>query len=105
MAISASIDPSGTCGGPVLAGFTDRLAAYARLGWETMPERLLAAGISWKVYNDPMGLIALSPLPYFRAYNDPLSTTGGPSPPAAEEQLHAGPGGNPGPAARAILMR
>ena len=41
-----------------------------------MPERLLAAGVSWKVYNDPTGLIGLSPLPYFKAYNNPFSITG-----------------------------
>jgi phospholipase C len=56
--------------------FTDRLAEYGKLSWETMPERLLAAGISWKVYNDPLGLLALSPLPYFKAYNNPFSVTG-----------------------------
>jgi Phosphoesterase family len=44
--------------------------------WQTMPEALLAAGVSWKVYNDPLALLALSPLPYFKAYNDPLSLTG-----------------------------
>jgi phospholipase C len=41
-----------------------------------MPERLLAAGVSWKVYNDPLGLAALSPLPYFKNYNNPFSITG-----------------------------
>ncbi len=32
--------------------------------------------MSFKVYNDPLGLLALSPLPYFKAYNDPYSPTG-----------------------------
>lgn len=76
MLMSASIDPEGTHGGPVVQTFTDRPAEYAKLSWETMPERLLAAGVSWKVYNDPIGLAALSPLPYFKNYNDPLSVTG-----------------------------
>lgn len=76
MAMSASIDPAGRDGGPVVRTFTDRLANYGKLSWEIMPERLLAAGISWKVYNDPLGLVALSPLPYFTAYNNPLSVTG-----------------------------
>ena len=76
MAMSASIDPAGARGGPVVQTFTDRLAEYGKLSWPTMPERLLAAGVSWKVYNDPLGLVALSPLPYFKAYNDPLSVTG-----------------------------
>jgi phospholipase C len=76
MSLSASIDPNGTGGGPVVETFTDRLAEISTLSWETMPEALLAAGVSWKVYNDPLGLIGLSPLPYFKAYNDPLSVTG-----------------------------
>jgi len=76
MLMSASIDPEGANGGPVVETFTDRPAEYGKLSWETMPERLLAAGVSWKVYNDPIGLLALSPLPYFKNYNDPLSITG-----------------------------
>jgi phospholipase C len=76
MGMSASIDPAGTAGGPVVQTFTNRVAEYGKLSWETMPERLLAAGVSWKVYNDPLGLLALSPLPYFKAYNDPFSVTG-----------------------------
>jgi phospholipase C len=76
MTMSAWIDPDGTAGGPVVETFTDRVAEYGALSWETMPEALLAAGVSWKVYNDPLSLVALSPLPYFKAYNDPLSLTG-----------------------------
>jgi phospholipase C len=76
MGISAWIDPHGTNGGPVVETFTDRLAEYGKLSWETMPQALLSAGVSWKVYNDPTGLLGLSPLPYFKAYNNPLSITG-----------------------------
>jgi phospholipase C len=74
MAVSATIDPAGAAGGPVLVTReTDRAAHYGKLRWETMPERLLDAGVSWKVYNDPLGLLALSPLPYFRAFTKPKS--------------------------------
>ena len=76
MGMSAWIDPAGANGGPVVETFDDRVAEYGKLSWETMPERLLAAGVSWKVYNDPTGLIGLSPLPYFKAYNNPFSVTG-----------------------------
>jgi phospholipase C len=76
MAMSATIDPAGSAGGPVVETFTDRPAEYGKLSWTTMPERLLSAGVSWKVYNDPTGLLGLSPLPYFKAYDDPLSLTG-----------------------------
>ncbi len=44
--------------------------------WTTMPEQLLDAGVTWKVYNDPTGLALFSPLPYFKAYNDPTTTRG-----------------------------
>jgi phospholipase C len=76
MGMTASIDPHGTGGGPVVETFTDRPAHYDTLDWETMPEALLAHGVSWKVYNDPLGLLALSPLPYFKSYNDPFSVKG-----------------------------
>ena len=76
MGMSASIDPAGQAGGPVVETYTDRFAEYGQLSWETMPERLLSAGVSWKVYNDPTGLLGLSPYPYFKAYDDPFSITG-----------------------------
>jgi phospholipase C len=76
MAVSGTIDPDGKAGGPVLETFGDRIAHYGTLHWETMPERLQAAGISWKVYNHPLAELALSPLPYFKAFTDPLSVTG-----------------------------
>jgi len=76
MLMSGSIDPEGTHGGPVVETFSNRLGEYGRLTWETMPERLLEAGVSWKVYNDPIGLVALNPLPYFKNYDNPLSITG-----------------------------
>jgi phospholipase C len=75
MGMSASIDPAGVAGGPVVETFVDRPAEYGKLTWETMPERLMAAGVSWKVYNDPLGLLALSPLPYFKSFSDIFSLT------------------------------
>jgi phospholipase C len=76
MAMSASIDPSGTHGGPIVVTTSNRVAATGTLSWETYPEALLKAGVSWKVYNDPTGLIGLNPLPYFKNYVNPFSLTG-----------------------------
>ena len=77
MAWSGTIDPDGAAGGPVLVTRgVDRLRYYGSLRWETMPERLLEAGVSWKVYNDPAGLFAFNPLPYFRAYANAESGKG-----------------------------
>jgi phospholipase C len=76
MAMSATIDPEGRAGGPVVQTYGDRLAEFGRLRWETMPERLLDAGVTWRIYNDPLATLALSPLPYFHAYADPFSVRG-----------------------------
>jgi phospholipase C len=77
MALSGTIDPAGTGGGPVLVTQTSgRPQQYGTFDWTTMPEQLLDAGVTWKVYNDPTGLALFSPLPYFKAYNDPTTTRG-----------------------------
>jgi phospholipase C len=46
--ISATLDPAGKNGGPLISD-----APYASLSWRTMPEALQAHGISWKVYTSP----------------------------------------------------
>jgi phospholipase C len=76
MAMSAWIDPAGVAGGPVITTASDRLARTGTLTWKTMPEALLEAGVSWKVYNDPTGLLGLGVLSYFKNYTDVLSLTG-----------------------------
>jgi phospholipase C len=77
VAFSAWNDPHGTGGGPVLeTQVTGRPEQYGKFTWETMPERLLDAGVTWKVYNDPTGLALFSPLPYFKAYTDVSSSRG-----------------------------
>ncbi len=64
--------PPARGGGPVLVTQTSgRPQQYGTFEWTTMPEQLLDAGVTWKVYNDPTGLALFSPLPYFKAYNDP----------------------------------
>jgi phospholipase C len=44
---------------------------YGNFTWTTMPEQLSAAGVSWKVYNDPTALLELSPFPYFKTFYEP----------------------------------
>jgi phospholipase C len=74
---SATIDPSGAQGGPVLVTqTTGRPEQYGTFSWTTMPEQLLDAGVTWKVYNDPTGLALFNPLPYFKAYTQPDTTRG-----------------------------
>lgn len=54
--ISATVDPDGLQGGPVLVNPT--MPPIAQYSWTTMPENLSAAGVSWKVYQNktPLGL-------------------------------------------------
>ena len=80
--LSATIDSSGTNGGPVLftPAFTGPTAAeaVASVSWPTMPEALLDHNVSWKVYQVPgtsvgpgidqnLGL-AFNALLYFKQY-------------------------------------
>jgi len=54
-ALSATIDPSGKDGGPVVEtpGFANASEAVGSCRWETMFERLLDDGVSWKFYQEP----------------------------------------------------
>jgi phospholipase C len=71
MWFSASIDPAGEHGGPVLTTLTaNRAQQYGALNWRTMPENLSEAGVSWKVYQDASSETLLNPLLYFKNYTD-----------------------------------
>jgi phospholipase C len=76
MAMSASIDPAGAHGGPVITTASNRVGMTGKLNWETMPEALLKAGVSWKVYGDATGRLGLDVLSYFKNYTNPFSLTG-----------------------------
>jgi phospholipase C len=69
-AISASIDPDGTHGGPVLTteGLVSKAKKAGTLRWTTYPEQLQARGISWKVYASPEANLGDNLLTYFRPY-------------------------------------
>ncbi|HTU71711.1 MAG TPA: alkaline phosphatase family protein [Candidatus Baltobacteraceae bacterium] len=71
--MTASIDAAARHGGPVLNNdAVDGKIAYT---WETYPERLERAGISWQVYFDMVDDYALNILRYFKAYRDaPISS-------------------------------
>jgi phospholipase C len=69
-AISASIDPDGTHGGPVLTteGLVSKSKKAGTFRWTTYPEQLQARGISWKVYASPEANLGDNLLTYFRPY-------------------------------------
>jgi phospholipase C len=69
MSLSASIDPAGHHGGPLLQTLVGTRSEMAgRFSWTTMPERLQDRGVSWKVYTDPTGGVFDNVLTYFHAY-------------------------------------
>jgi phospholipase C len=71
MSMSASIDPAGTQGGPLCQTLVANRGAYAgRFTWTTMPERLEAHHVSWKVYQSTALGVFDNVLPYFKAYGD-----------------------------------
>jgi phospholipase C len=77
--MSASIDLAGVSGGPVITNLSPPLDKF-RLSWATMPERLEAKGVSWKVYNptgsqyqpdNPLAAqVSNNKLLFFRQYAD-----------------------------------
>ena len=69
---SATLDPAGRAGGPILSTSSSRIERFGTLSWTTMPEQLRARGISWKVYGNPDGNFGDNVLPYFKQYqSDP----------------------------------
>jgi len=77
--MSGTIDPDGRNGGPLLETY-DLAGSPAKFTWQTYPEVLEVAGVSWKVYQGPDGIEELDTsyqldnvLRYFRQYLDPLS--------------------------------
>ncbi|WP_298446323.1 alkaline phosphatase family protein [Gordonia sp. (in: high G+C Gram-positive bacteria)] len=48
--MSATLDPDGTHGGPLLT--TPTIIPKNAYSWRTMPENLRDAGVSWKIYNN-----------------------------------------------------
>ena len=68
MSMSASIDPAGTHGGPLVETNTPIDERTGLFSWTTMPERLSAHGVSWKVYQSPAGGILDNVLTYFKQY-------------------------------------
>jgi phospholipase C len=69
--MTGTIDPSGSAGGPVTDNSRSR--PYS---WTTYPERLQAAGVSWRVYQQVNDYYDLNPLGWFTQYSN--ATPGNP---------------------------
>ena len=83
MQMSGTLDPAGNAGGPVVVTNGSPSALFS-VHWDTMPEVLEDAGVSWKYYNPggslysietmrKIGLTTDSVLPYFSQYENPSS--------------------------------
>jgi len=76
MAISANLDPAGVAGGPIIVTNSELAPYKGTCTWETMPDVLSAAGVSWKCYNpyggnyqpDAGSFISKNMLLYFDQY-------------------------------------
>jgi phospholipase C len=67
--MSATIDPDGLNGGPLIETLTlNRAMLEGNFTWTTMPEQLSAAGVSWKVYTGTGLGVYDNVLTYFNAY-------------------------------------
>lgn len=67
-------DPSGAQGGPSISNshddFAEKGGAAESYTWTTYPERLLKAGVSWRIYQDMADNFTDNPLAGFKAYRD-----------------------------------
>jgi phospholipase C len=69
--MTGMIDPNRTGGGPAL----DNSIPSTGFSWTTYPERLQAAGITWKVYQQSNDFFSLNPLTWFVQYKNALPGT------------------------------
>lgn len=67
-------DPLGKAGGPSISNSHDNFAekggSKESYSWTTYPERLLKAGVSWRIYQDMADNFTDNPLAGFKAYRD-----------------------------------
>ncbi len=81
---SGTNDPSGTLGGPSLSNSHDALVADGghpdSYRWTTYPERLLEAGVSWRIYQDMADNFTDNPTAGFRTYRDSHAGVAGADP-------------------------
>jgi phospholipase C len=81
---SGTNDGAGTRGGPSISNSHDTLPAKQPQAktpytWTTYPERLEAAGVSWKIYEDMADNFGDNPLVGFQAYRESLAGAGNPA--------------------------
>ncbi len=83
-------DGEGKFGGPSISNSHDTLpekspGAKEPYTWTTYPERLEAAGVSWKVYEDMADNFGDNPLVGFKTFRDSIAKAAGSNPALAEK--------------------
>jgi phospholipase C len=77
-------DPAGVNGGPSISNSHDRFAeqggAKESYSWTTYPERLLKAGVSWRIYQDMADNFTDNPLAGFQTFRDSYAGVAGSDP-------------------------
>jgi phospholipase C len=77
-------DPAGQHGGPSISNSHDRFVDVGghpdSYTWTTYPERLLAAGVNWRIYQDQADNFTDNPTEGFKAYRDSANKVPGSDP-------------------------
>jgi phospholipase C len=81
---SGTIDPTGTLGGPAITNSHDRFVDVGghpdSYRWTTYCERLLAAGVSWRIYQDQADNFTDNPTEGFKTFRDSANKVPGSDP-------------------------
>lgn len=81
---TATNDPSGQLGGPSISNSHDNFPAQGGAAepyrWTTYGERLLAAGVTWRIYQDMADNFTDNPTVGFKAYRDSHAAVAGSDP-------------------------
>lgn len=81
---SGTNDPTGKLGGPSISNSHDALVADGGHAdgyrWSTYPERLLAAGVSWRIYQDMADNFTDNPTAGFQSFRDSHAGVSGADP-------------------------
>ncbi|HJV41087.1 phosphocholine-specific phospholipase C [Caulobacter sp.] len=77
-------DPLGKAGGPSISNshddFAEKGGAKESYTWTTYPERLLQAGVSWRIYQDMADNFTDNPLAGFKSFRDAYKNLPGSNP-------------------------
>ena len=89
--MSATNDPEGKGGGPLIETTDDFEFVKGRFTWTTMPEQLTAKGVTWKHYTGSLLGLRGQPLYFFKQYQKNAELKAKGLEPQLPDGLHQGP--------------